>query len=115
MALEPGVARVLLGELVDVPVGRLALLELDRPRDGHVVVRVVLRVDLDGDPRIALHVVPLGAAGRSVEQDVLAVVVDPDGRHVRRPVAPDGRDGTEVLAEEQLCLRVGEVDHLLVG
>ena len=56
VALELRVPRVLLGELVDVAIRFLALLELDGAGHRHVLVWIIVRVDLDRDPRVALHV-----------------------------------------------------------
>src|SRR5215208_2223776 len=43
-----------------------------------------------------------------VEEDVLAVPVDPDDAEMRRAVRTDHRCDAEVRVEEQLRLRVGE-------
>ena len=52
--------------------------------------------DQDAHARVTLEVARLRAAGRSVEQDVLAVPVDPDDRELRRPVGVQRPDGCEV-------------------
>ena len=59
------------------------------------------------DPRVAAQVAPLGAGIRRVEDDVLAVGVDPDDARLRAPALVDRRDDAEVEPLQQLHLLVG--------
>ena len=101
---------VLVGELVDVLVGAVHL-ELGNSLDFEVAVRVVAVEDGDADPRVAAQVLALGAPVGRVEDDVLAVGVDPDDARLRHPVPLQRRDGGEALASQQLEVLVGQRSH----
>src|SRR5690242_5280592 len=83
-------AQVLLREHVDV-LDRAVVDERGRAAHHHVPALLVRsREDGDGRPRIALDVLHLRPPVRAVDEDVLAVVVDPDRRRMRRAVLADG-------------------------
>src|SRR4051794_35632938 len=64
-------------EIVDV-LARALFVELDRSLDLEVLVRILVVPDADADARVRSEVAALGALVRRVEDDVLAVGVDPD-------------------------------------
>src|SRR3954452_1076143 len=97
---------VLARQLVDVVVRSLEVEDGDA-LDLEVVVRIGGVEDGDADARVAAKVLPLRASVRRVEDDVLAVRVDPDDARLRRPVLAQRRHRREALraTESDLCLR----------
>jgi hypothetical protein len=67
---------------------------------------------LDRHAGIALQVLPLRPRSRGVEENMLPVVVDPDGGHVRGPVLSNRRRRAEVLVEKELRLLLAELSHV---
>ena len=72
------------------------------PLDLEVAIGVVVVPDADRDPRVGSQVAPLRAGVGRVEDDVLAVGVDPHDARLRAAVAVDGRDDAEVPPLEEL-------------
>src|SRR5512145_455773 len=100
-------ARVLLGEGVDVRVGALLRHLDDTSPDLEVAVRIVGVLHGERDRRIALEVPVLHPSPGGVEPNVDAVVVHPDRGHLRRAVAADGRDVSERLLAEEVTMALG--------
>src|SRR3989442_9338536 len=107
----PLLTRVLLGQRVDMVVGALLGHLDDSPADLQVSIGVVGILDRERDLRIGFYILVLDPASRGVEPDVRAVVVDPDGSHLRRAVAPDGRDMGERLFRQQITIALGNRRH----
>ena len=88
-------AFVALRELIDVR-SRTLLVQLDRALDLEVLVRVVVVPDADADARVRAEVPALRPLVRRVEDNVLAVGVDPDDARLRVPVLSNRADDSEV-------------------
>src|SRR5262245_20616475 len=102
---------VLLAERVDVVVGAL-LGDLDDPSlDTDVAVRVVGVGNRQRHAGIALEVLRLHAPLRGVDQDVRAVRVPPDRRHLRTPVGIHRREVREGLLVEQIGVGLRNARH----
>src|SRR3954454_19838010 len=103
--------QVLPREHVDV-LERALVDDLRRAADHHVAGLLVLGgQDGYGRAWIALDVGDLGPASGAVDEDVLAVVVDPDRGRLRRSVLADGRDHAPVAVGEELRLLLAQRGH----
>ena len=98
---------VLVCQFVDVPPGLVAGDGLDHVSPDLGPVVGVLAVDQHGDARVAGHVPGPLPLWLGVDQDVLAVGVDPGEQGLRLPVRHQGHHGGQVLA-------LSEPGHVLV-
>src|SRR5205814_9496903 len=103
-------AILLARRLVDVLAGAF-LAQLHPPLHLEVPVRIVVVPDADADPRVRPQVAALRAPVRRVEDDVIAIRVDPDDARLRPPAVADGRHDGEVLALQESLLPVRELRH----
>src|SRR5690348_14606901 len=94
--VAPVLARVLAGELVHV-LGGTAELELGGAFHLEVPVRIGGIEHGDADPRVAGQLLALRTRRLRVEDDVLAVRVDPDEARVRHAVRAQRGDRAEAL------------------
>src|SRR5258708_6197920 len=103
-------AVVALRKLADVLV-RALLVQLDRAFDLEVPVGILVVPDADADARVRAEVPALGALVRRVEDDVLAVGVDPDDARLRAAVLTDRGDYPEVMSLQDRLLLVAQLCH----
>src|SRR3990172_10818494 len=110
-------AEVAPGELVQVLVGALLGDLRHGVPDGEVAVRIVRVRDLEGHVGPLLHIPVLEAALGRVDQNMLAVIVDPYGSDVRRAIGHLGRQVSEgpLLEEIEKLLRDGAGGRVLLA
>src|ERR1700722_1137583 len=83
-----------------------------RPAPGHHVLLVVGVDDRDGHPGVVLHVALLDPALGRVEEEIVAVPVDPQRGDLRRAVlAEGGQRGQDRPGDELACLSGESVGH----
>jgi hypothetical protein len=107
-----GAAAVLLRELVDVPQGFIASNDLDDPAANLDVPSGMAGIgDTQRHSVVAGEVSLLLVAFDGVDQDCRAVVVDPDGRGLRRAALHESDEHGEVRFVEKLLDLLGELCH----
>src|SRR5882762_3767392 len=104
-------ARVLLGQCVDVLVGALLGHLHDAPAHLHVAIRVVRVLHGERDHRVRLEVLVFHAATRRVDANVRTVEVTPHGRDLGAAVAADGGEVAEGLLVEDVAVLVETRGH----
>src|SRR4051812_6363320 len=103
---------ILLRHLVDVGVSALFSNFFYSPANLDIAVRVLRIHDGEGNTRFAAHIAVLLAAFRRVEDDVLAVVVNPNWCYLWTAVGHEGCEVGEGGFVEQIAILLGNSGHL---
>ena len=85
-------AKILLGHFVYVRIGALFRAVHNASTNRKMTVRIVRVHEIQSNSRIAPHIFIFDAALCGIDEDVLAIIVDPDRRHLRSSVRHDCRE-----------------------
>jgi hypothetical protein len=102
---------ILLGHGIDVSLGATFSDVYHLAADSDKPARIVRVLDADSDPRVSPHVFIFDPALSAVDDDVLAIEIDPHRAGVRRSVAHHGGE----MGKGSLLEEVGKVLRVCLG
>lgn len=85
-------AEILLGHLIYVRIGAVLGDIRNAPAKRQVTVRIVRIHKVQSNARIPPHIPVFDSPFSGIDEDVLAIIVDPDRRHLRSSVRHDCRE-----------------------